>query len=348
VDISGFSFQSAGAQGQKPKSGTFTVEAVSPRLLLNGNDVTGQTVNVVVGQPINLSVQIDGATVETATWQVPGSATVYSANMPSYSPNLALAAPPAFYWVDGAASRKITVNATLAGGSTASASAYFNVVALNAALVTVNALGTPGVQANVGGPFCTTSSGTQYWCGQYGTGTPAGISFYIGSGNGSLNPGNFEGNYAWIQLASVSLYKAPVGTSGTSVSCPASVDTEFTYSSLPWASSTDSSASDTPGNELRPTYSDYARSDAFVMTLLFMPIGYKDADGVLNYITGGILVPVAQVLWNWKYNATSSDGGASWVLDGTQFANTPSAGGTTQYPTWSDSGSIQSCVPSNW
>lgn len=85
------------------------------------------------------------------------------------------------------------------------------------------------------------------------------------------------------------------------------------------------------------------------MTLLYMPTEYHDANGVSIPITGGIWVPLAQVLWKWNYNAISSDAGASWVLDGTQFASSPSsASKLTQYPAWSHSGTALNCVPRGW
>ena len=327
VDSLGFGFQPA-KKGQPPQAtGTIDVKAREIRIFQDGTDVTNQNArSVMVGQPINLSLSITGGTIQLGTtwqvdgtitdgagWNTPGSPTVQIATLPG-TPSLTGAFPQTFYWVDRGSSRTVTAAGRLSTGVPFSVGVTFNVIGFDANLVTASALGTSGVRLHFDcGPYPA--------CVDYDKTVPNGIVSGIQfESAGASPPGGYFFDYGWVQTVSVSLYAAPFGSIGTSVTCIETdggglVDTSQYLETQSRRYGGEALVEDAPGNVLSLRNSDFARSDSFTMTLMVKPRSYLDAEGSIHDVAGGIYVPVAKIPWTWRYNALAASPGL-WYLDG--------------------------------
>jgi len=141
--------------GNASASGQAHVPTVN--ISFNGNTVNGQTVNVVVGQEINLTTSVDpgGGTVTNSQWTVPGgnsdrianyvisftnsqsstSATVTNLNTLTNS-------SVDFYWTSGGNGRTVQYSAKV-NGKSVHAQVTFNVQRPTASIMTTT--GTPAV-----------------------------------------------------------------------------------------------------------------------------------------------------------------------------------------------------------
>ena len=94
---------------------------------------------------------------------------------------------------------------------------------------------------------------------------------------------------------------------------------------------------DNPATPLENAYTQYTRTDKFIMTLMFQP-------------SGGILVPIGTYSWDWHGTANqtgkNTDGTAFWQLLPGSGGQTPgSYAASTTFPTWSHTAGE---VRNNW
>jgi hypothetical protein len=295
-----------------------TVTEYQLHIIQNGNqDVTGSNVTAIVGQPINLTCQIEDAnghappapwSITNYAWKVPGiTFSDYVANASSgilYTAFPTTNSGVSYYWVDGG-SKPVTC-AVQAMGKTLSAQTTFNVVRPTAHIATIT--GSVALDNN----FPIFSEGITILGLHYGNTNINGISFI-----GTISiPTGFSGDDQFVQVINSQIREHQF-TNGVWYAKKATnvLDTIYPYTE------NNLQTSDTPGEGVDPTDEGISSSDNFTMTLMFRP-------------TGGQWVPLRLVNWSWSGIGTLS--GTNWVLTSSNNAANPSDTNSITHPQWSD------------
>jgi hypothetical protein len=307
-------------------TGYVDAQATVPKvdIKLNGNTVTGQTVNVIVGQEMNLttSVQPSNGTVTNSQWTLPGGNSDRIANYvvtftDSQSPTSATVTNLAtlnnssvdFYWISGGNGRTVQYSAKV-NGKSVHAQVTFNVQRPTASIMT--STGTPNVFVPSYGGLAGVLA-LEY--GDASPGTP-GITF-----TESVNmPQGFGGDIEWAQVINDTTRTRTTNANVQETQHGSGVlDTRYFY---PFT--TNNGTEDSPGVALTTNYKAYSISDTFTMYLMFVPTG-----------TAGrpIYVPLRKVSWSWTGNAFRFGSSNDWTLNSSSKTTNPNAD-VTDCPQW--------------
>jgi hypothetical protein len=300
----------------------------------NGSRITGQTVDVIVGQEINLTTSVDpsGGTVTDSQWTVSGGNSDRIANYVATFTNPQSATSGIvtnltainnssvdFYWTSGGNGRTAQYSAKV-NGKAVSAQVTFNVqrpvVRLSAAT---------DASTNIG-----FDSDVQLKILQLGDngGTP-GLVF---TRTITAMPSGFNGTMQWVQVFNHKNGALTLPNGQLTVNT-CGLDDKYPYPLDPGSNQTDLKTSDTPGVRL-PSGATQASTDYnATMWLLFRPAG----------TTGNrIWVPLRKVTWAWSANASFD--GSTWNITSASDPHNLSSVDTTNYPTWTiDAETNQQC-----
>ena len=272
-----------------------------------GAEWTDKTIDLVVGQKVNLRTVVNsaGAPATAYQWNVPGfaisnyvatatSGIVYS-NFPTANSNVT------FYWVDGASNRVLTCSATVAG-KPAVGMVKFNVLRPTSTLTSITATNSPPVN------LWTDGNGIKYL--RYGkpANVPGQEGIYmffsitapaIGTGTDGIIQIVDETTRRWKQDDGTALKNH--GTNLLDNGFPASPVVWY-INSISGGETKTNTSPDSPGQGL----SDkkwFSGDDTFTSYWVYKPAG---ADS--------IWVALRELHWNWS-GAASKDTNGVWTLD---------------------------------
>jgi len=341
--------------GQPPQgSNTASVNPIPapvPQIMFQGANVSGQTVNVIAGQQIALTIgpPPPGLHVSSRTWSGVNAGDAIAGWTPGQQPQIPSPSGEsfAFYWVNagtaGQATYSVTYTWTLDNAQPAnSATATFNVrgptnANISPTVGSVQMLPIAGNTVTISGTPTMLLTGVPTSSGQ------AGIKFFASS---SLPTGN-TGSYSWVQLIgsdSVHFLKSTGRQVCTTFSNPSSTQPELDntypyglgFNNVYTTSAPNDTATDGP--RIAAPSSEMARSFAATMYLLWTP----SPD---NHCTSGacaVPIPLGSLVWSWAgdtINTLSTAQGlnnTTWIMTGCQAA---AAGGfepDSSYPIWNN------------
>lgn len=286
------------------------VDVFDVRILRDGTDITGQTANVIVGQQINLALQVvPSGSASQIQWSVPEKRVAgYVVNFDPASPGTTTAAVTpltnlgnaavSFYWVDNADGRQVTVSCTVNGVQFNKATT-FNVKRPTASITVTTATSTT-VDSAIGS--------LAMHLGDVPPSTP-GLAF----NRTIILPPSFNGgNTQWVQV-----FSKFNGGNNTGSFQRDGLDDIYPYDTHNLA--TDSPFVTLPTSGLTSTFTDYTAT----MWLMFKPA---------NVPGTSIWVPMRQVTWSWAATATFS--GGQWTLTSHSDPHNLSESDSTTYPVW--------------
>lgn len=308
----------------------FTVSATKLKLKImrNGEDIAGKKQIVWVGQPINLTCELDNSsfTISNFTWTVPGNSisnyvyTTETAEVVTQYPKTK--ASVGYYWIQDLASGDVTVTATL-NGFTLQAKVLFEVRRPSATLRL-----TPKWQVEVSTDFCGYLQGTgvpRLQTGKKCTTNDVGMlyEFILQDLKG------FQSDYEFqmVQIVTTDIKRNLPEVNGVRNSQEVLIrglDAIYPYKS--WAGPSEYGyADDTPHELLFDVLWVYHyRRDQFECHLMFKP-------------SGGIPVPIKLAAWNWKGQAAYQSNPAGWYGVVPYVHPQPALGvENLSYPTWTN------------
>jgi len=305
--------------------GLAQVRSAKVDIQLNGNTVTGQTVNVIVGQKMNLttSVQPSNGTVTEKLWTVPGDDNDRIAdwvvvppppNPPPWDPTSGTLTNLRdltndfvnFYWISGGNSRTVQYTAKV-NGQSVQAQVTFNVQR-------------PTAQISVSPSTSNTGVDSQSLQVELRLGNPDATPGLTFTRTVSI-PSGFNGSTEWVQVftkksASLTDFDAHVTNLNKS-----GLDDFYPYPLDPGHNS-NLQTSDTPALVIDGFYSGSTDFEA-TMWLMFRPTNGTNPNWV----------PLRKVSWIWT--ATATYDGTSWTINPHSDPPTSlSDADTTTYPQW--------------
>lgn len=276
-------------------------------ILRDGNDITGTTQNVVVGERINLSLETnpEGETPTSIQWSIGGNRVAnYVANSASGTVTLLqnLTSPTlTYYWVTSGQQIEVSLTATIFGTSVTKY-AYFNVTKPdpNAPSVTLPTNGQlnintlTGCTNSSGGPFLVFGnvSGPAPGCPGVTTGQ-AGIIFAPPTTTPpttSTPPGSFF--FVQLVTGDTVVYSSPSGTTTCTATNTPGLDGAY-----PYPYNNIYTATDAPQSPLPSTYTNASRNFGATMYLMWQ-----------SNTSGSIPVPMGSVGWSFSGSTTQSPG----------------------------------------
>jgi hypothetical protein len=288
---------------------------------LNGTTVTDQTVNVIVGQKMNLTTVAEpNGTVTEPHWTVPGNDSDRIANYVVVPPPQGGFSPTSatitnltaltdtsvnFYWITGGT--RTVLYSCKVNGKAVQAHVTFNVQRPTAQISIATGATNIGVDSQTGL--------TELRFGDPDA-TP-GLTF---TQTVSI-PSGFNGSTQWVQVftkKSVSVTDPDAHVSGFNYS---GLDDKYPYPLDAGATSANHKATDVPGG---PIAGYVAASVDFEATMWLM---FRPTAG-----TNPIWVPLRQVSWVWTANATYD--GANWTINSHSDPTSLSDSNSTTHPTW--------------
>jgi hypothetical protein len=305
---------------------------------LNGNTVTGQTIDVVVGQQMNLTtlVQPSNATVANSQWTVPGGDSDRIAN---YAPSSSSAAPPTtltsfnnssvlFYWISTGNGRTVQYTANV-NGKSVQAQVTFNVSAPSPATPTVS-LPTGGQLSinnftgcanNSGGPFLVFGNLDPTSPAPGCAGTTTGYPGIIFTPPTTSTP---PGSFLFVQLVTGDqiTYTYPSG-SPSPLNCTAT-NTPGLDGTYPYPYNNVHTATDAPQSSLPSIYASSTRNFAATMYLMWQ-----------SNTSGSIPVPMGSTDWSFSGSTTQSNGIWSTPSGSGSNQSFVAASGISSFPHWS-------------
>lgn len=298
-----------------------SVRVAGLRILQDGVDITGQTRNVIVGQPINLSLYTlpSGVSASNIIWEHSTRETVVGGYNSSEAKAEVLPLPDnkqttyKFYYYKGTItgeSNTITLTANVLN-KTIKRVANLNVVRPDSS-VTV-ASGNVQISDN----FRPGDTYLHFGIPQVQGGTP-GVTFNRIS---LQKPSGFSGDTHWVQTVSLSRGYSDTSREQWYVWNDSGLDTQYPYE-------TNFYAEDSPGQILLSKiiygWKQASVVDTFNMYLMFKPS-----------IAGSIWVPLKKIPWEWGGFAHSTGTlTTTWILD-TTHKIAPIVSNTYEFPIWS-------------
>jgi hypothetical protein len=292
-----------------------SVTAVQVDIFQDSTKVTNQTQNVIVGQQINLSVQVQpsGISMTKTQWTIPG--TVVKNYVIAYtdkqSPTsdvltaLTDLSPSAitYYWVDGADGRVVQVTFKV-NGTPFTLQTTFNVKQPTAT-----------IRCDTGLVGANTAWG--HWVLGFGVPIGPGITLTWSS----TTPNGFSGTYEWVQT--VNPVHSKTDTNGKVWTFQgAGLDTQY-----PYPINSDGHVYDSPQVSLTPdangTYVTATGNDSFQMYYMFQPS-----------FSNSIWVPLNVINWFWSGTAVWDATNQIWDCTARDSSPNPPAPTTTTFPQW--------------
>ena len=349
--------------GQPPQgSNTASVNPIPapvPQIMFQGANVSGQTVNVIAGQQIALTIgpPPPGLHVSSRTWSGVNAGDAIAGWTPGQQPQIPSPSGEsfAFYWVNagtaGQATYSVTYTWTLDNAQPAnSATATFNVRGPANANISPT-VGSVELQPINGNSIDPAGAPTMLLTGVQASSGQAGIKF---SASATLPSGN-TGSYSWVQLIGSDLVHLlwPNGQPGypsgplscTTFSDPAyfqspdasepALDNTYPYglgyNNVYTVTAPNDTATDGP--RLAPpigyTFGEMARSFTAIMYLLWTPTPDRACTGGS---TCTIPIPLGSLNWMWTgdaintLSATQGINNTTYILTGCQTAAAPASG----------------------
>ncbi len=297
-------------------------------LIINkdGQDVTGTTLNVIVGQKMNLQAVLTAPSSlgsSQTSWTIPGfrlANYVDDQNNAVITPlnNLTNNNTIVYYWLDAGDSRVVKFDVSFPSSLDPPASAVTKSVTFNVKRPTaqVTAVTTsPQIITAVSPPLLA-----------FRTISTPGISF---TRTVTMPPSFPGGELKWVQKISSTLSrrKSFPGNNWQKIEAMNVLDNTNPYDP-------GISVSDSPAVELLPGFSEFTVNENFEMYLMFKPAG-----------NGSIWVPLRRVLWYWNVGATRNAITGNWSLAANPtYSNNPASEDVITPPQWV--GNIQSF--NNW
>ena len=278
-----------------------TLTAIRVNIKQDGTTITGTTRNVIVGQKISLTAEVQptGGTLTNQRWTIPG------VRVANYVPNgdsgtvTALPANPGgpavdYYWVDGGDGRQVQFSVKV-NGKSFTAIATFNVKRPTATFTSTSA----------GNVACDFACGSELRV-HYGCNASPGITFSL---TNVVIPAGFSGDTQLVQVAnSTTRTKLRSGVmltkSGTNL-----LDTTFPYGIL----------YDAPGEPFDPGDIQITANDSFTIYVIFKPSS-----------ANSVWVPIRKLSWSW-----AGDGLFSRTLNSSSHSASQGSSDATDHPQWS-------------
>ena len=288
------------------------VDSFDVKILRDGTDITGTTTNIIVGQQINLVMQVlpEDDVASQIQWSVPGTRVqnyVASSTSGSATPLTNLGdGTVSFYWVNGGDGLQVTLSCTV-NDRQVSKSATFNVKRPTAQITTTT--GNVVVGTAWGDPELS-----------FGTPSTLGITF----SRTITIPAGFSGSTQWVQIVNP-LRRRQLNSGGWERWAGIGLDTSYPFDTAPITS-------DSPAEHLTGSFLQDTADDSFQMCLMFKANG-----------TSTIWVPLREVLWSWSGAASRS--GTIWTLDSSGHSTNPSDLDLTTHPTWTRNAASNTWVP---
>ena len=289
--------------------------APAPRIFFRGRDITGESVQVVVGQQMLLSVTLHPSLeIRSQTWELENTGEYVGGfvHTPLHGgpQPVVLSGPTAlFYWVTRGVGRKVRYTVTLASGETATAGVTFDVSGPGYARIESNP------RKVILGPGIV---GSTVYMGFSGTGISFDASYL-------LEPGLLR-NYTWVQLISSDhiVMRSPEGTlqcvpkSQPAAEFGAGLDSSYPYD-------THNPTRDSPPIQLTEDTDEITRSLRAKMYLLW-------SSGLSN----SIAVPLGYVPWHFSGHAIRKEGNQWKLQSGSGGPDDPEQAfrTTRSYPLW--------------
>ncbi len=284
------------------------------KIFRDSQNVTGTTLDVIVGQRINLQAVLTAppelGSSETS-WTVPGFRIANyvddetNAVMTSLD-NLSNNTTITYCWLDGGDNRVVKFDLSFPSSPflpplvLTTKSVTFNVKRPTAQVTAVT--GTPQI---ISGPLLS-----------FGNSTTPGIRF---TKSVTIPSGFSPGEQKWVQRISSTLSRRKATFSGQwqKIEAMNVLDTTNPYDP-------GDSVLDVPQVELLPGFGEFSVDETFEMYLMFKPAG-----------NGSIWVPLRKVTWYWKAGATWNAFTGNWIL-GTNpsFSSNPATENATTPPQW--------------
>jgi hypothetical protein len=298
-------------------------------ILRDGNDITGTTQNVVVGERINLSLETnpEGETPTSIQWSIGGNRVQnYVANSTTGTVTLLqnLTSPTlTYYWVTSGQQIEVSLTATIFGASVTKY-AYFNVTKPDPNTPTVT-LPTNG-QLNISmiGPCSGGTPGPAMVFGSLsGPNNPNPPCTFSGLAGIAFTPPTTStptGSFFFVQL--VTGDTIVYSRTGATLTCTAT-NTPGLDGQYPYQGKIGQLVNDAPFNPLPSTYTNSSRNFAATMYLMWQ-----------SNTTGSIPVPMGSVAWSFSGSTTQTSG--TWSAPSGSGSNQPfvAASGTGSIPTW--------------
>jgi len=313
---------------------TLNAQPYKPRIFLNGQDVTGSNVPVIVGQKISLSCSFPGPLptnfppITEWNWTIPGHAVsnyIVSANSGTVYTNFPTANSNAvFYWVNGG-SKEVQCRVTVQGNQL-SAKCTFDVKR-----PLPNFYAEVRDRVRVGTNFVRNGEADPGFRLQFGINSNAlnaGIAFVYT--NAPLKPATSEtfGRYFITQIVDAfrEQYNVRIGTNCSAEQLDGSGLDNWTPFGTGYKDTDHDEWTDAPGGGL--TYASWlTMTGSFSATLMFQPRPYDSST---------IPVPMYEVDWNWFGTARTNGPPNSWVFVSGYPTNSVlfPVSGTERFPEW--------------
>ena len=304
----------------------FTV--ISVEITDDGGTPITSTQTVSVGNKISLKTQLSPSLSGVSwEWTVPGTVvkdytkeTIAEGRTKAYVTELDAAdkeeSTIAFYWVDGADGREVSVDCSYSSGSCR------DTVTFNVKRPTLDSFTSTTGDVVVGSSFGEPAL-------SFGTSTSPGIEW---SAEVTASD-EFEGELKFTQILNSYAVRTKTDDSEETLSVPAWwLDFQDPYESggvygILNGTTRTIGYDDSPAVPLEVGYKKmYVYLDKFEVYTMFRPIS-----------TDRIWVPLGKLEWGWAGVAESTDGGNTWSLTtGAPDASDPSGSTTTEFPEWPD------------
>ncbi len=308
--------------GQSPQgSNTASIQplpAPVPQILFLGNNVSGTTQSVVVGQQIALTVAPpgNGLTVNNRSWSGVDAGAAIAGWTPGQTPQLPNPNNEnfTFYWVNagtsGQATYTVTYMWTLDNGQSNSASVTFHVAGPSGSTINTTPQNLTAESVNILSP---PTSGDQRapLLGLASLNQP-GIKFMA---TATYLPVN--GTYTWVQMINSDqvwvLSSAGAKILPNSFSGPSALDKSYPYGdpygaqpigTVSTTKITNDTAQDSPYIPLPPIWGEVKRAFSATMYLMWdpaLPVGCKP-----GYTCTSIPIPLGSLNWQWTGDAINT------------------------------------------
>jgi hypothetical protein len=328
-----YTYNSSCPETLVPGGGSGTAN-VAPAILFGGNDITGTTQSVVVGQQIALTASYgtlpSGVTVSSQSWSVGGTIVGgYTPTAASYGSGSVTAATlnqksTTFYWAYPGNSFTVTYTLNLSNGQSPPATATFNVTGPSGVTMTSTAQSQLWIDDWTSDGACVSADpylvyGNVTWSVSGGQCLSSGTYGFTASPSGTASGGT---------LFYVQIVNSGSNSGGLNCTIASGLDSGYPY---PYIHS-GNTLYDFPAVELKSSYTSQYRTEQIQTYLMWQ-----------SNATNSIPVPIGSQVWTFtgKASCSASCGSAgNWAI-------TSSSGGTSGgfvtaqasqtnygYPTW--------------
>ena len=300
----------------------------------NPNDVSGQTTEVIVGQPINLVASLDGGIITNVIWTLPPANIIFADCITNAQQGKVVdftninSANILFYFKDNIGSpftAQCSVSGTINGVATNLTRSVRFAVFRPAGLITIDYTGLVKTDTNYVALPALTGKPVLGFGGRYvGTNIVPGMDMF----GTNLNSAGYQGDWFFAQVIPESILRA-MNTNGAGLKKTLNgLDGPFVYSRnmVQAANGFVLYGNDSPARELTtPYFNKFRRQDWFDLYLMFQPA-----------MSNSKPVSIQKLTWGWW--GASKRPGADWEADlavPNSFRPATSSIRWSSHPTWS-------------